>query len=107
MRRESFKAWLEKYGKLGVEPMSKRPIDDALSRCNRLETRLHVDLDVEYEKDRGDSFLDLLEYTKEDGSIGKEVPKGLFFKPGADLYNGMASLKSAAKKYFEFCTATK
>lgn len=30
MRKEAFKLWLETYGKHGVEPMSKRPIDDAL-----------------------------------------------------------------------------
>lgn len=40
MRKEAFKLWLETYGKHGVEPMSKRPIDDALSRCNRIEKDL-------------------------------------------------------------------
>ena len=45
MRKEAFKLWLETYGKHGVEPMSKRPIDDALSRCNRIEKGLAVDLD--------------------------------------------------------------
>ena len=107
MRKEAFKLWLETYGKHGVEPMSKRPIDDALSRCNRIEKGFAVDLDIEYEQDRGESILALLEYTKDDKNVGKEAPKGLFFKQGADLYNGMASLRSAVKKYFEFYTATK
>ena len=46
MRKEAFKLWLETYGKHGVEPMSKRTIDDALSRCNRIEKGLAVDLDI-------------------------------------------------------------
>ncbi|MDD7219691.1 MAG: hypothetical protein PUI16_06885 [Clostridia bacterium] len=107
MRKEEFRSWLEKYGKHGTEPMSKRPIDDALSRCNRIEMGLHIDLDIEYEQDRGEGILALLEYTKDAKNVGKEVPKGLFFKQESDLYNGMASLRSAVKKYFEFCTATK
>lgn len=62
--------------------MSKRPIDDALSRCNWIEKGLAVDLDIEYEQDRGEAILALLEYTKDDKNVGKEVPKGLFFKRG-------------------------
>lgn len=45
--------------KHGTEPMS-----DALSRCNRIERGLHIDVDIEYAQDRGGGILALLEYTR-------------------------------------------
>lgn len=107
MRRDNFCSWLEKYGKQGIEPMSKRPINDALSRCGRVEKSLNIDLDEEYVKDNGLSLIGLLEYSSEDEILGRPVPDGIEFEIGANIRNGMASLRSACKKYFEFCEATK
>ena len=107
MRREEFRSWLEQYGRKGKEPMSKRPIDDALSRCSRVEKSLNLDLDTEYKKDGGDSLVDYLEYTSDDERLGRPAPEGIEFETGANIKNGMASLRSATKKYFEFCEATK
>ena len=35
----------------------------------------------------------------------RSAPKGIDFAGGANIKNGMASLRSAAKKYFEFCAS--
>ena len=66
MRKEAFKLWLETYGKHGVEPMSKRPIDDALSRCNRIEKGLAVDLDIDYEREMARIQLEMQEVMKQE-----------------------------------------
>ena len=96
MQDYKFKKWLETSG------ISKRPIADALSRCRRLENGLRIDLDLEYAKDNGRTLIELLTYTANDENNNKPAPKGIYFTKGANLKNGMASLRSAAKKYFEF-----
>jgi|GEM_PF-1131696 len=98
MRKEEFRMWLEDRGTMG-----KRPIADALSRCKRLESSLDVDLDVEYSSDYGKSLISLLEYSTEDEKYEKQPPEGVYFVPGSNIKNGMASLRNAVKKYFEFC----
>lgn len=98
MRDESFKTWLDSLGTMG-----KRPISDVISRCRRIENGLCLDLDEEFAKDKGGSVITLLKYTAEDEKRNCPVAPGLDFAPGANLKNGMASLRSAAKKYFEFC----
>ena len=102
MREDAFLAWMKGLGTIGSRPMS-----DAISRCRRICKGLNIDLDDEYAKDEGRSVIEQLEYSAEDVSRGKAVPASLGFAPGANLKNGMASLRSAAKKYFEFCSATK
>ena len=102
MRDEAFKLWMKNLG-----TMSTRPIGDAVSRCRRIEKGLKLDLDEEYRKGGGRSVVSALEYTAEDAKINRPVPSGLDFTPGANLKDGMASLKAAAKKYFEFCQFTK
>lgn len=87
--------------------MQKRPMDDAVSRCGRLENEMGVSLDMEYEADGGRAFIDRLTYTKEDQRQGRPAPAGLSIPKGADIYNAVASLRSAARKYFEFCGAGK
>lgn len=101
MREEAFKIWMKNLGTMGA-----RPIGDAVSRCHRIENGLRLNLDEEYRKDSGRSVVSLLEYTAEDARCNKPAPSGLGFAPGANLKNGMASLKAAAKKYFEFCQST-
>jgi len=83
--------------------MSERPIDDALSRCARIEKSLNIDLDSEFNKDGGRAILACLEYTADDERIRKPAPVGIVFERGANIRNGMASLRNAARKYFEFC----
>ena len=101
MRDEEFKLWMINQGTMG-----KRPIGDAVSRCRRLTSCLQIDLDEEFKKDGGSSLISLLEYTAEDERLGHPAPSGIDFEKGANIKNGMASLRGAARKYFEFCSST-
>ena len=99
MRDELYRDWLQ--GKI-----SSRPISDSISRCRRIEECLKLDLDEEYQKDGGRSLVELLEYTVDDERITRPAPSGIEFVPGSNIKNGMSSLRSAVKKYFEFCKST-
>ena len=101
MKEEAFKEWMQSLGTMGY-----RPISDALSRCRRISDSLNINLDSEFLKDGGQSLLSLLEYTSADAKANKPAPPDLYFKPGANIKNGLASLKAAAKKYFEFCQSS-
>ena len=98
MREEEFRTWMA-----GLGTMGKRPIADAMSRCRRLVNCLDISLDAEYLKDGGEGLIKLLEYTAEDERLGHPAPEGITFEKGASIRNGMASLRGAARKYFEFC----
>lgn len=96
MHSESYRDWLQ--GKL-----SKRAVSDSISRCGRIEECLKLSLDDEYQRDGGRSLVGLLEYSTNDEKLNRPVPSGIVFKPGSDIRNGMASLRSAVIKYFKFC----
>lgn len=98
MREEQFKTWLEQHTKL-----QKRPIGDTVSRCKRIETIPGINLDNEYMLDGGSTIMELLSYSSEDKRREKPAPEGLAFAPGADLYSGLACLRKAVSRYFEFC----
>lgn len=95
-RESALRAWLT--GKI-----EKRPIGDCISRCKRIENGLRINLDDEWKKDNGASVVDLLTYSRDDQNRGAPPPHGIIFQRGADIYNGMASLRSAAVRYFDFC----
>lgn len=97
-RAKEFREWMESTG-----TMKARPISDAISRCRRVEKGMQVDLDEEYRADRCARILRELEYSLEDVKERKKAPEGLNFVEGADLKNGLASLRAAIKKYIEFC----
>ena len=103
MRDQQFWNWMKTVGKEDHTPMVLAPMRDAMSRCQRVENGFGVDLDEEFNRDKGKSVIDRLNYSREDEQMNVAAPKGLYFKPGANLYNGLASLKNAAKKYFRFC----
>ena len=100
MRDEAYRDWLQ--GKI-----SSRPISDSISRCRRIEECLKVDLDEAHHKDGGRSLVELLEYSVEDERLNRPAPSGIDFVSGSNIKNGMASLRSAVKKYFEFCQSSK
>ena len=99
MRDEAYRNWLQ--GKI-----SSRPISDSISRCRRIEECLKLDLDEEYKKDGGRGLIALLEYTADDEGLNRPAPEEIYFTPGSNIRSGMSSLRSAVKKYFEFCRAT-
>lgn len=100
MRDQEYRDWLQ--GKI-----SSRPISDSISRCRRIEEGLKLKLDEEYQKDGGQSLVELLEYSADDERLNRPAPFGIDFVPGSNIRNGMASLRSAVKKYFEFCKSYK
>ena len=93
----NFREFLQNKG------ISSRPISDALSRCRRVENCLKLNLDNEYRKDKGKSLIELLTYTLDDQKNNVPALEELNFEPGANIKNGMSSLKNAVKRYFEFC----
>ncbi|MHC1694014.1 MAG: hypothetical protein AB9835_01795 [Eubacteriales bacterium] len=95
MKEHDFKIWLENSGTMGI-----RPISDCISRNKRIENCLGIDLDDEYKLNRGQRIIELLTYTTDDRNNNIPSPIDI----NGDIYNGLASLKSAAVKYFEFCT---
>ena len=99
MRSEQFKDWLINSNRLS----SKKSTSDAPSRCNRIEKIPGIDLDAEYARDGGFRLIEMLTYTAADEREHRSVPTELEFSPASNLRNGMASLKNAAKLYFEFC----
>ena len=102
MREQEFRAWMMHMG-----TMQNRPIGDAISRCKRVCQALDIDLDEEFAKDGGISLLNELKYTSEDAKTNRPVDARFCFSQGANLKNGMASLKAAVKKYIEFCESVK
>ena len=102
MRVDEFKMWM-----LSLGTMSPRPIGDAISRCKRISDCFDINLDDEFKKDGGKGLISMLEYSTEDSINNKSAPPELNFAKYADIKKGMASLKAAAKKYFEFCQATR
>lgn len=96
MRREEYRIWLD--GKI-----SARPIADSVSRCLRIEKCLQLDLDDEYAKDGGKNIMNHLHYSIDDEKLNRPAPTGIDFEPGSNTREGLSSLRSAVKKYFEFC----
>lgn len=102
MRENEFREWMSNLGTMQV-----RPIGDAVSRCRRVVRSLNIDLDEEYAKDRCISLLKVLDYTTEDARNGLPADPRFGFEPGANIKNGMASLRAAVNKYIEFCDTTR
>ena len=100
LREKEFREWMLRLG-----TMQLRPIGDAISRCKRVVKALNVDLDTEYRKDRCASLLQKLVNTAEDAVLDMPVDTYFGFVPGANLRNGMASLRAAVNKYVDFCNS--
>lgn len=98
MKTSEFKEWL-------LLSLNPKPAKDCISRCRKVEAALSVDLDREYEKDRGRSVISRLMYTLGDERMQIAAPDGFGFKPGANPRLRLTDLRSASKKYFKFCEA--
>lgn len=96
MRDKEYSKWLQSY-------VTNAVIVNYIKRCQRIEDNLQIDLDDEFNKDKGKSLLAKLTYTTDDQTHNRPLKCNIFFNAGSDLRAGMGSLKTAVNKYFEFC----
>ena len=95
MREQEFEKWLRRK-------ITSAPVRNYILRCGRVERDLRIDLDKEFEKDGGRSLLESMVYSQQDQKNHVPLRCAIEFKPGSDLRNGMASLKTAVSTYFTF-----
>lgn len=98
MRKIEYSNWLKNH-------VTDAVIANYISRCNRVERELNIDLDIEFAKDSGKCLIHKLTYTKEDQLYNSPVKCDILFTNKANVYNGMSSLRNAVNNYFEFCKA--
>lgn len=96
MDTKGFSAWLEAL------PLQPKPVYDCISRCRRVERSLGIDLDEEYEHDRGKSVLVALTYTIHDERDNKPAPKSFSLTPGANIRYTFSDLRTSVNKYISF-----
>ena len=96
MKKEAFRDYLSTQ-------IKKKPVSDCISRCVTVEYSLMVDLDAEYEKDKGEYVLSKVAYCKRDKDTDKPLPKEFSFKEGCNVVQRMTDLRSAVKRYFAYC----
>ena len=100
MQKENFRNWL-------AQKRTPRAVSDCISRCLRVEKALSVDLDDEYAKDGGRRVIESLSYGKREADIGVVFPNRFGFSEGCNQVQRYTDIRSATKKYFSFCEATK
>lgn len=96
MRDKEYSNWLQSY-------VTSAVIVNYIKRCHRVEDNLHIDLDDEFTKDYGKSLLAKLTYTTDDQVHNRPLKCNIYFNSSSDLRAGMGSLKTAVRRYFEFC----
>ena len=94
--RSTFKGWLLAGG------MTPRAARDYVSRLDRV-ARAYGDVDAQFAKDRCGSLLRDLAYSTADRD--RDAPNRSRVKIDGDVYNGLASLRTAVRKYVEFRSA--
>lgn len=96
MRYDEYREWLGNFITCDAQ-------NNYVKRCQRVENSLEIDLDDEFNKDMGLSILQKLTYTTSNQYNNEPLKCDIQFRYGSDLRNGMASLKTAVSRYFEFC----
>lgn len=96
MRKEEFRAWLCRIKGLQATTAGSR-----ISNCERIET-FEGDLDMLFGQDRLLTLIDKLTYSKPD-QRERLLPRHTIPIDG-DVYNGTATLRSAARLYQEFAS---
>lgn len=95
MKEDDFRAWLESKG-MDSNAASSRV--SSVKRVNQVVDDLEgLALDQSRE-----SFLEPYTYTSEDKRLGKPNPSPLSFSEGADLYNGLSSIRTALGHFHDF-----
>lgn len=72
------------------------------ARCIRVETEMSINLDEQYDLDKGDRLMQTLKYSRKEAREGKQPQCGIVFDLDVDVYSGMHSLRASVKKYFEY-----
>lgn len=78
MRKEEFREWLS-------VKVKKNPAGDCLSRCKSVETALEVDLDVEFNRDKGKDLLSKMQYSIADERAQKAIPAKFYFQDNVNV----------------------
>jgi hypothetical protein len=94
MKTNEFITWLTNEKK--IKPLV------ALSRasnCRKVEKE-YGDLDSHYELDKGVALLTLLKYSKEDERQKRPTKSNIILE--GNIYNGLATLRQAIRRYIEF-----
>lgn len=99
MRTEDFRRWL-------LVRQTRKSVSDSLSRCRRVEKSLQIDLDEEYQKDRGKQLLSRMEYTAADERNNRPAPLGFEFAANLSIISRLRDLRCAVKRYFKFCSVS-
>lgn len=95
MQKEQFKEWLKEKG-------YKSNIDSLISRVARVDECYNVD--NYYQKSASEELIEFLTFTRKDEKNGLEPIASI--RIDGDYLTGLASLKSAVKKYYEFLNET-
>lgn len=95
MQREDFKNWLINDYKQG-KGMDSGSAENRVSNAQKVEN-VFGDFDVLYDKGHLESIIEELKYSI---SETKELPKGIIIN--GDYVDGMATLRQAVRRYFEF-----
>lgn len=98
MREREFYNWLVKSG------LQPNTANSRLKNCIRV-CQYEGDLDVLYDRDQCQNLLFRLTYSGYD-AMNRRAPRHTIPING-DVYNGTSTLKSAVKKYVEFCKSSK
>ncbi len=92
MRTDAFRAWLK---------ANKKNVANAIACCRRVENALG-NLDLAFDSDQLQSIIERLNYSAKNERNNRMPPKGLSFKDGASIRNGMAALKKHVCSYRDF-----
>ncbi|WP_281982677.1 AAA family ATPase [Thalassorhabdomicrobium marinisediminis] len=95
MKEDEFRVWLESKG------MDRGGVSSRLSSVKRVEQVLDGLDDLAMNQTR-EAFLKPFTYTSEDKRLGKPNPSPLSFSEGADLYNGLSSIRTALGHFHDF-----
>ncbi len=98
MQKELFRLWLR-------ERRTERSAGDCISRCKKVENTLDIDLDVEYERDRGKSVLTALGYGRKQVDKGEVFNQSFIFRKDCNYVQRFTDLRCSVKQYFAFCDA--
>lgn len=95
MKEDEFRAWLESKG------MDSGGVSSRVSSVKRVDQVLD-DIESLARDQSREAFLEPFTYSSEDKRFDRPNPSPLSFSDGADLYNGLSSIRTALGHYHDF-----